>query len=202
MEGLIFYWIGWIAWVIIMFFFSKTQVYRFQLLFHLLAVIGMAEYFLHIGRYSIGLAGIYLLFVVLIYHRRLSLLQFVYFMLSSLIIALGYASFQLFSILDPLWVFVNPTWLAAVMIHFLTLFLYKSFKQRISSILIGMIWGDGIFMIAMVHNSLPYSATSYILLDMITISLTASLIWSGIEWLSVFVMNYMQSKFQTGQKQL
>ncbi len=202
MEGLLFYWITWIAWVVVMFFFSKTQVLRFPLLVHLLAVMGIAGYILHIGRYSIGFAGIYLLFVVLIYHRRLSLYQFAYFMLSCLIIALGYASFQLFALLDPLWVFVNPTWLAALLLHFLTLFLYKSWKQRISSILVGMILGDGIYMITMVHNSLPYTAVSYILLDMMTISVSASLFWSGLEWLSVFAMNYMQSKFQTGQKQL
>ncbi|KMY50619.1 YphA family membrane protein [Peribacillus loiseleuriae] len=202
MEGLLFYWIAWITWVIVMFFFSKAQVYRFPLLVHLLAVMGIAGYIIHIGRYSFGFAGIYLLFVVLIYHRRLSLYQFAYFMLSCSIIALSYASFQLFTLLDPLWVFVNPTWLAALVLHFLTLFLYKGWKQRISSILVGMILGDGIYMITMVHNSLPYTAISYILLDMMTISVSASLFWSGLEWLSVFAMNYMQNKFQTGQKQL
>lgn len=202
MQGFLFYWVAWIAWVVIMFFFSKKQLYRFQLLFHLLAVMAIASYIFHIGRYSFGFAGIYLLFVVLVYQRRLSVYQFAYFMLSCLIIALGFASFQLFTLLDPLWVFINPTWFAALALHFLTLFLYKSWKKRICSILVGMILGDGIYMIILVHNSLPYTAISYILLDMMTISVSASLFWSGLEWLSVFAMNYMQSKFQAGQKQL
>ena len=57
MDGILFYWISWIVWVIVMYFIPKTVPFRFDFLFHLLAVMVLAGYNLEVSLLSIHMSG-------------------------------------------------------------------------------------------------------------------------------------------------
>src|ERR1700730_2792900 len=107
MDGLFFYWVMWMAWVFVMFFIPGKAAFRYALLFHILATIYLSFYELHIKDYSFNGASIYVLANVLFYHRHLPFLKVLYFILGSIILSLGYTSFQMFAMLDPVWVVVD-----------------------------------------------------------------------------------------------
>lgn len=187
MDGLFFYWILWMAWVIFMFFVPNTYQHRYAILFHLLAVIFLAAYELKVYRYVMNLSSIYLFIVCSFYIRSLSLFKTIAFILSCFIISLGYASFQIFSLVDPIWVIFKAEWMLGILLNYLVIILFRDWKMRIVALLIGMIIGDSIYAALLRFNYIPYTAGSYVWMDMAVLILLLNFIWVSLEFTSRFI---------------
>ncbi|RFU69084.1 hypothetical protein [Bacillus sp. V59.32b] len=194
MDGLFFYWILWMAWVIVMFFIAKTFQGRYWLLFHLLAVMFLAAYELQVYRYVIHVSSIYLLLVCCLYLRNLSLWRIIEFTVSSFIISLGYACFQLYAMLDPVWLIFKADWMFGVLINYLALLIIHEWKLRFGALLVGMLIGETIFSGLLLVNSIPYKAGSYSWLDSAVLVLLMNLLWVSLEFISRFIQGMIANQ--------
>jgi hypothetical protein len=197
MDGLFFYWILWMAWIIFMFFIPKTYQFRFGIMFHLLAVMVLAAYELNIYRYVINISAIYLVIVSCFYMRNLSLWRTIECIICSFIIALGSASFQLYAMLDPVWLIIKADWMLGILINYLAVILFHDWKLRFGALLIGMIIGETIFSGILLLNSLPYKAGSYAWLDTAVLALAINLAWASLEYVSRAVQGTFASQTVT-----
>ncbi|WP_285766243.1 hypothetical protein [Peribacillus sp. SI8-4] len=200
MEGILFYWMSWIVWVIVMFFIQKTVPYRFDFLFHLLAVMILAGYKLEISLLSVHLSGIYLFFILCVYIREHSFLKILELISGCLIVTLAYASFQLFALLDPIWLFIKPSYLLCLFLNYLILLLFKNWKHRLLTLLIGLILGDIVYSILLVYHSLPYVALTYAWHDDAALILGANILWRMLELVGHYIYLASQSKFLSKQR--
>jgi hypothetical protein len=209
MDGIIFYWISWIVWVIVMYFIPKTVPFRFDFLFHLLAVMVLASYKLEAPLISMHMSGPYLFFILCVYIRKKSMIKMMELIIGSLIITLAYASFQLFSLLDPIWLIMKPSYLLCIFLNYLILLLFKNWKHRLFVLLIGMLMGDIIYSgllayhslpyVALAYHSLPYVALAYAWHDNAVLVLGANILWRMLELVGQYIYSISQSRFLSKQ---
>ena len=195
MEGLFFYWICWIAWVIIMFFVPKQVSFRFFLLFQILAVMVCSRYILIIYSLSIQLSGLYMFLIMCILIRKYPLFNIMKVILNSFIISMAYASFQLFVLLDPLWVMMQPKYLQCLLLNYLVLLLTKDWRTRLIVLIIGMIIGDLLYGGVLTYQLLPYVSLSFSWHDEMVLVLIVQLIWSYLEFTSKWLIRLSQNKW-------
>lgn len=200
MAGLFFYWIFWIAWVCTMFFVSKMVSYRFSLLFHLLAVIVFSRYIVTIYSFSIQLSGLYMFFIMCIIIRKYSLPKIIGVILNSFILAMAYASFQLFVLLDPIWVMMKPVYLQCLFMNYLVILLAKDWRMRVLFLLLGMIIGDLVYGGVLTNQMLPYVSLSFPWHDAIAMVLIVQLLWSYLEFVSKWLYKQSQNRWLTKNK--
>ncbi|MGE7601419.1 YphA family membrane protein [Peribacillus sp. NPDC097675] len=198
MDGVFFYWVSWLVWISIMFFIPNTVAYRFDYLFHLLATMVLVGYTLEISPLTIHLSGIYLFFILCIYMRKLSLMKTIEVVIGSLIIALAYASFQLFSLLDPIWLILKAPYLLCILLNYVILMLFKDWKRRMSVLLIGMILGDIVYTSLLQFHSFNYVALSYAWHDQAVLVLAANALWRALELLSGYFLS--QTRFLSKER--
>lgn len=197
MDGLFFYWISWMAWIVAVFFIPKTATYRYQFVCHILILIILSGYELAIYPFQLGLGGLYLLVCLLLYNRKLSLIHTGYFVFKSCTIGIGYATFQLFALLDPIILIFEASWMQAIAINYTALLLFKDWKQRISAIIIGMVLGDGLFASLLAVHALPYKSISLEWLDNATLSVIVGLAAIVAEQISKVLYQQTQARFNS-----
>ncbi|MFF2286482.1 YphA family membrane protein [Peribacillus butanolivorans] len=200
MDGILFYWMSWIVWVIVMYFIPKTVPFRFDFLFHLLAVMVLAGYNLEVSLLSIHMSGLYLIFILCVYIRKESIIKIIELISGCLIITLAYASFQLFSMLDPIWLIMKPSYLLCIFLNYLILLLFKNWKHRLFVLLVGLIMGDLVYSGLLVYHSLFYEALTYAWHDNAVLILCANIVWRLLELMSRYIISSSQSRFLSKQR--
>ena len=200
MDGILFYWLSWLVWIFILFFIPKKVSSRFEVLFHILAVLTLVEYQFSIAGFSAQLTGPYLFLTCLIYLRRQPVARVLGWMVKAAIIGLAYASFQLFSILDPIWVVVKPSYILCILLNYVILLLVNEWKQRLLILLMGMAAGDLLFSLLLYYHSLPYRSFDFIWHDTTALVLTVNMSWRLLELLIRAMILLTQSKLASWQK--
>ncbi|MFU2017186.1 hypothetical protein ACM6Q7_19375 [Peribacillus butanolivorans] len=200
MDGILFYWMSWIVWVIVMYFIPKTVPFRFDFLFHLLAVMVLAGYNLEVSLLSIHMSGLYLIFILCVYIRKQSIIKIIELISGCLIITLAYASFQLFSMLDPIWLIMKPSYLLCIFLNYLILILFKNWKHRLFVLLVGLIMGDLVYSGLLVYHSLSYEALTYAWHDNTVLILCANVVWRLLELMSRYIFLSSQSRLLSKQR--
>lgn len=195
MDGVFFYWVSWLVWISVMFFIPNTVAYRFDFLFHLLATMILVGYTLEFSSYTVHISGIYLFLILCIYMRKLSLMKTLEVVIGSIIVALAYASFQLFSLLDPIWLILKAPYLLCILLNYLILMLFKDWKRRMSVLLVGMILGDIVYSGLLHFHSLNHVALSYAWHDHVVMVLTTNALWRVLELLSGYFFSLSQARF-------
>jgi len=145
MEGNMFYLFAWILWLIPTFFMEKENKNRLKY-----ACILMTAMILYPYHFSfMGLEVSVLLFVQLmsafIYTSRLKLSQQLYTVLTSFMIMLAYCSFQLLSILDPVWLLIDKGVLLSAMLVILSVMLHRNIACQILMMIIGSSVGEVLY---------------------------------------------------------
>ncbi len=194
MDGIFFYWVSWIVWVCVMFFIPKTVAYRFDFLFHLLAIMVLVGYTLEVSSFTMHISGLYLFLILCVYIRKRSPLKTIELVIGSLIVTLAYASFQLFSLLDPIWLFIKAPYLLCIFLNYLILLLFKDWKSRMSVLLLGMTLGDLVYSGLLHFHSMTYVALSYAWHDNVVMVLTANALWRVLEVLCGYIFASSQAR--------
>lgn len=126
MDGVLFYWLGWIFWIITTFFMRKGKN-RTTLTFLILLIIALSLIKLPIFGYEISLSFcvlICVLFFLLAKQKRK-----VYTLFVITFIGFSYTGLRLWEIVSPVWVIVPRVYLYAVIIFLLTLFFSGNYLQ-------------------------------------------------------------------------
>jgi hypothetical protein len=201
LDGVFFYWIFWIAWVCMMFFVPKMVSIRFSLLFHLLAVMVLSRYIVSIYFFSVQLSGLYMFFVGCIMIRKYSFFKTLVVIMNCFLIAMAYASFQLFMLLDPIWVIVKPIYLQCFFLNYLVNLLVKDWRSRALVLMLGMIVGDLVYGGLLTYKALSYVSLSFAWHDAFVTVLIVQLFWALLEYISKVIYRQTQHRFLLKEKQ-
>ncbi|GLB58006.1 YphA family membrane protein [Cytobacillus sp. NCCP-133] len=193
MEGLIFYWFSWMAWIAATFFMERESNNRFKFSAWLLVVIILSPYTISIYGVELSLAGVLLLGTLYTFTGRLKKRQKVYFLFCTFIMMLSYVSFHLFELFDPVWVIFPRKWMLAFLLFYMAVILHKKRHLRFVIMMLGAIQGEVLYALILRQYSFPYVIGSLAFLDIMSLSAAISAVWGAIQWsASYFETNFKQ----------
>jgi hypothetical protein len=200
MEGLLFYWIFWLGWVITTFFYRRDHPHRLPISAWILgAVILSSVTFNFLGLQWNG-TGLFIIVTVYLYIAGLQSKRAYYFLLSSFIIMLLMVCFLLYELFDPVWIIMERKWLLAILVVYGTLLLHSDKNERILSLLFGMIHGEIFYAFILKKFSFSFPVSSPAFLDSMSLACVLVLAWNSLELMTAFFNKYFQSVEKEKQK--
>jgi hypothetical protein len=196
-EGLYFYGFAWVIWIITTFLLMKKSKIRLPIACFILLAIIISPYTFQFNNITVSYLSIYMMLVIFIRIGYFTLKKKLYFFLTSLIISIGYGTFLLFELFDPIWIIFKREWMLALIITYLSVLLQEKLAWRISTVIIGCIYGDIIFAIIIQRFSFPYSIGSMSLLDVCSLASIMLFGWEGIK----ISINYLESLYHTEERE-
>lgn len=190
MEGAIFYWFSWLGWIWATFFMSKDSRYRLRVSAGLLILIISSPYKTVIMGIDVHLPAFILMMFFILETFKLKHRLFFSVFLSSFILMLGYVSFLLFELFDPVWVIFDRKWMIAFGGMIIGSVLQASRHRRLMSITAGLILGEVLFSIIMKELSFPYPVASPEFLDVIASLTMLVAVWSAFNYVAELAGNY------------
>lgn len=181
MEGLYFYWLGWLGWIWATFFMDKKNPLRMKMAVWLMATIIAAPFNISLFFFDINLSAFILALFLFIETRAKSTVAFLNLFTSSFIIMLAYASFLLYELYDPVWVLFDRRIMIAAGGVYLVLLLQKKTGNRNLALAAGFLQGEILYSAIMGHFRFPYQASSLAFLDVLIISMAVLHAWSAVE---------------------
>ena len=142
MEGILFYWIFWIGWIIITFFYRKRHPDRLKFSASILVNNLFINILFILFGFELSGSGVFIIFTAYLYIVQFEKRQILYLLLTSFIIMIAYVCFLLFEMFDPIWVIFKREWMLVLLIAYVVIFLHSDKKQRILVMLIGLIQGE------------------------------------------------------------
>lgn len=199
MEGLTFYWVSWGGWVIATFFMQKGAR-RLNISLWLLIMIIASPYTISMFELKMSLAGIFLFGTLFYSAAQIDRPMAAYLFICSFIIMLTYVCFQLFELIDPVWLLFPRNWMLAVLLVSLTVILQGDKYFRIIIVLLGSTQGEFLYALILKKYSFPYIIGSFSFLDVTALSVGLITIWNGIEFLTTFYDNHFNQLEREKQK--
>jgi len=185
LEGFVFYWFLWSAWIVATFLMNKRSPYRLIIALHSLLVIIFTAFHWSIMNVVINLSVLWILIICMYYLKDYRFFTLLSMMTRVFIVMLSYASYLLFSLYDPVWILFDTFWLEVLLYSILSLIIFDTLLERIVGCTIGFILGEGIFAITITKWTNSYIIGSFHLLDVLSIGILFLLIWNFIINLSV-----------------
>ncbi|MCC3358307.1 hypothetical protein [Bacillus sp. REN16] len=180
MDGAIFYWICWMAWVCSTFLMKKNKERLLLSILFLVTVI-LSPYSVGVGSIKINCSIFLLLLFCMKEISKRPKKQVLYMLICILTISLAYCSFLMFELYDPVWLFFNRNLMLGAALIYVTLMLIKDLRLRMAGLLIGAIQGDILYGIIVNNVNFPYEIGSFVFLDVIAISFCFIFVWSSLE---------------------
>jgi hypothetical protein len=191
MEGALFYWFSWLGWVWATFFTAKQNKYRFTIAFVLLILIISSPYKMEILGIEVYIPAFVLLAFALVETAKLKNRIFFSVFVTSFIIMLGYVSFLLFELFDPVWVIFDRKWLISLSVILLATALQLVRRLQILSIGFGMLLGEFLFSFIMKRLAFPYSVASPAFLDIVSLATVMLGVWVSLHYFADLIGSYM-----------
>lgn len=197
MEGLYFYAISWIIWIVSTFFLNKQSKNRFPLAFLTLFLIIVSPYTFTVQNFTVSYVSVVMLMTCLFQVLPLALKGKCYFFITSLIIAVGYVTFQLFELFDPVWIIFKREWMLSLLLTYLSIMLHSKMIWRLTSVITGCIYGDVLFALAIQPYSFPHIIGAMSFLDICSLTSLMLFTWTGIK----VAISYIESHYQTVERE-
>lgn len=197
MDGLLFYLIFWIGWVITTFFYSKSNPDRLVFSAWILAAVFFSHSMIEIYHVSINMTGLFIIVTGFFYGSKLHIKRLLYFLLSSFIIMLATVCFLLYELFDPIWVLIKRELLIAIIISFAAWLLAANQKQRVVITMFGMILGELFYAIILLKYPFFHPVASLYFLDSLA---TAFVIINALNYMEN-IAGYFAKQFHAEEKE-
>ncbi|KIO65585.1 hypothetical protein B4065_0510 [Caldibacillus thermoamylovorans] len=196
MTGFVFFGLAWAGWIYSTFIMEKTNPYRFPIAAYLLVTIILSVFKIRFLGLDISLATLFLLFISFLTFIKLPFWKLLYCTIGIFIVSSATAVFYLISLYDPVWIFIDQQILLSFLGACLAVLLFKEYKARIFSTIIGLIQGDILYAIILKKFSIDFPIGSFAFLDGLTLTCAFITIWSGFEYLQTTFehKNFQQKK--------
>lgn len=196
MTGFVFFGLAWAGWIYSTFIMEKTNPYRFPIAAYLLVTIILSVFKIRFLGLDISLATLFLLFISFLTFIKLPFWKLLYCTIGIFIVSSATAVFYLISLYDPVWIFIDQQILLSFFGACLAVLLFKEYKARIFSTIIGLIQGDILYAIILKKFSIDFPIGSFAFLDGLTLTCVFITIWSGFEYLQTTFehKNFQQKK--------
>lgn len=200
MEGILFFWVSWMFWVIATFFMDKKNKNRIKFSVWILLLIILSPYTINVFGVKTSTAGIFLLVSLYIFASRLEKLKKVYFLFCAFILMMAFVSFHLFELFDPVWVIFPREWMLALLLVYMSVLLQENRINRVPLIFLGAIQGEILYALILGQYSFPYVIGSLAFFDIMALSASIVGIWSMVEWLAAYFENNIKHFEREKQK--
>lgn len=196
MTGFVFFGLAWAGWIYSTFIMEKTNPYRFPIAAYLLVAIILSVFKIRFLGLDISLATLFLLFISFLTFIKLPFWKLLYCTIGIFIVSSATAVFYLISLYDPVWIFIDQQILLSFLGACLAVLLFKEYKARIFSTIIGLIQGDILYAIILKKFSIDFPIGSFAFLDGLALTCVFITIWSGFEYLQTTFehKNFQQKK--------
>lgn len=191
MEGALFYWFSWLGWVWSTFLMSKQNEYRLNIAIGLLLLIITSPYKLEILGIEVYLTAIVLMIFLLIATAKLRNRTFFIVFVTSFIIMIGYVSFLLFELFDPVWVIFDRKWMIAFGGILMASVLQSERRLQVLTLGFGLLQGDILFSFIMKRLTFPYQVASPAFLDIVSLAAMILGLWVSFHYVAELTGNYM-----------
>jgi hypothetical protein len=191
-EGLYFYGLAWASWIIATFILSKNSKIRLPLAAASLFMIIIAPYTISVGLYSVTYISMFMVLISFVTISQFPFRSKLYFFITSLIISVGYVTFLLFELFDPIWVIFKREWLVALFLTYLSVLLQKRLIGRLLTVITGVVYGEVLFALIIYRFAFPYEIGSMELLDICSLSTIMIFAWQGLK----VVIGYFEGHYQ------
>lgn len=197
-EGLYFYFLGWIGWIIITFLFSKSAIRTFLSILLLSLLAGSATH-VSIYGFSVNVAFIILVLTAIILLSKTLKQRYVLHYFSICTLSLAYVCFVIFEIYDPVWIFIDRTWMLSFILLYITLLLFKTKWERFVFMLTGVLQGE--ILNSFVLNSIfSYSVIgSFDFLAVLFLTSAGLGTWVVFENITVYLDSIIQKRVRERQ---
>ena len=122
MEGLLFYWLFWMCWILTTFFYPKCHPDRLKFSAWILVTIILSTMHINLYGFELSVSGLFILFTSYLYIVQFEKKQILYILLTSFIIMIMYVCFLLFELFDPVWVIMKREWMLSLLITYGVIF--------------------------------------------------------------------------------
>lgn len=191
MDGLYFYWIFWIYFVITFFFLDDKKL-RERLSLWLLSVIILSSTTIFIFSYEISVSILFLLVSSYVYISKGKSIRIFYEIILIFIVMLTYTSFHLFALYDPAWLLFNKKLMLLILICYVVNLLTDQFPLQAVLLTSGMIQGDILYGVILRQIGILYDISHYYILDTIALSSACLLSFTFMKKLSRILENYFK----------
>jgi hypothetical protein len=186
MEGLYFYSFFWGLWLVATFFMKKTSR-RTMLAAVALITIILSSVSLYIGSFRITLSFLFLFFLSCYFVAKQGRWELLYMAIAALTVAFAYTSFQLLVLFDPVWIWMDRTWMLAIILLILCFLFYENIQSRLLCLVIGSCQGEMLYSIISHKVSFSSIIGSYSFLDMVSLSACCMFIWALVDHIPVYI---------------
>lgn len=198
MGGYSFFGTFWFFWILSTFFMRKENA-RFKISAWLLTMIILSSPAFYISGMKVSFASVFMLFTAYFIIIKENKSTAVYSFLTSYIVMLAFAGFQLMELYDPVWILFQRKWMLAVFIVYLISLLQKSLRLQIAVLLAGTVHGDFLYAV-IVRRITEYHVASPATLDVVATSLACILLFHGLKEASVIFDQYFKQQGREKQK--
>lgn len=193
MEGILYYWIMWTAFIVSAFLWKKSTV-RTIAVFFILINIASSQMFIHTQSFSAGIAYLEiwgLSFGLIAKNRYFT--SFTFLLLAFAMMA-GYAAIMLFQLFDPVWFIIDRFYILLILFSCLSLYFGKTFMQRLTLYLVALSQGEFLYWAVLRHfyDGLSIGDQGY--LDLLAAGAGVIGVWSAIEYYSHHASQYVYKK--------
>lgn len=198
MSGYSFLWFFWVFWILSTFFMRKENA-RYKISAWLLTMIILSLPAFYIAGMKVSFASVFMLFTAYFIIIKEKKSTAAYSLLTSYIVMLAFAGFQLMELYDPVWVLFQRKWMLAVFIVYLITLLQKGLRLQMAVLLAGTVHGEFLYAI-IVRRIMEYHVASPVTLDVVAISLACILLFHGVKEASVIFDQYFKQQEREKQK--
>lgn len=175
MDGLFFYWICWIFWILATFIMPKNAT-RTKLAIWILVTIGVSKIYLTIDSLDLSCSYISILiggFLLLASQKNKGLQIF-----SAFTIMVGFSSMLIWETNAPVWLFMPRLIIIPILCVLLTMMVSKTFVNRLTNCIIGLCGGEFVYGLLLSNYTISKVIGEALFLDTLFIAL---LLLSAIE---------------------
>jgi hypothetical protein len=158
----------------------------------ILATIIFADRNITISHYSLNVAFLFLLIFGYFASTKLPKKSKIYLVITSLILTIGYVSFHLFELFDPIWVVFDRKWMLSLAIVYFVLMLTKTTKLRVLTAIIGSGQGEILYSVILQKFNFQDEIGSFHYLDVLSLSLFFLFVWTLIENAAFYFDQYAE----------
>ncbi|MBM7692659.1 hypothetical protein JOC77_002089 [Peribacillus deserti] len=181
MDGMLFLWFSWMGVIYCYFILEKSNPYRGFILLSLLAAIILSPYNIKVGDAPLNSGGFCISLLAVCSLRGLPFGSLISFTIRAMVLSFAYGSISLLFFLDPVWIIWDGTWMLGIFIAYLTILLFSNWKKRLSSMILGLFFGDIILNVLFGTLHMPQDIVSAPWLDLTALAGLFILLWCWME---------------------
>ncbi|MFC0271586.1 hypothetical protein ACFFIX_08970 [Metabacillus herbersteinensis] len=197
MEGILYYWLMWAAWIIATFLLKKS-VMRFSCSLFILTNILVSGLFVVVAHFNISISYFLFLmcgFFLAVYKNNYTFGIFI----TSIALTFAYAGILLIRLYDPVWFIIDSVWIMSFVIGALSIYLGQTVTAQFSYYLIAICQGEFLywFVLGQFHQHLIIGSTEF--LDITVVGCAFIFIWNAYSHVVVMLENNLQKPIKEKQ---